>query len=98
MRRAPRWSSFVGPTATGVSLLAHLRVASRSVLDSLPALPWRLDGYVVHGEVRDVNDIPRVALACVRGAALDVAVRCAATVDAELIDTLERTGGGVCCI
>jgi DNA-binding NarL/FixJ family response regulator len=62
-------------------------------LDALPQLPWQLDGCVVRGEVRDTNDISRVALARVRGAALDVTVRCEPGVEAELVDTLERTRG-----
>ena len=62
-------------------------------LDALPDAPWRLDGWLVRGVVRDADDVSRVALARVRGASLDVEVRCAAAVEAELIEMLDRTGG-----
>jgi DNA-binding NarL/FixJ family response regulator len=40
-----------------------------------------------------VDDIALLALARLRGAALDIAVRCDPDAHAELIEMLERTGG-----
>ena len=67
----------------------HERIA----LDELPTVPWQLDGRVVHGEVRLPDQVAHVALARIRGARLDVSVGSDSGVAAELIDTLERTGG-----
>jgi len=62
-------------------------------LDAIPPVPWRLAGRLVMGEVRDAVDVSRVALARMRGAALDVALACDDAVETELIEMLERTGG-----
>jgi DNA-binding NarL/FixJ family response regulator len=62
-------------------------------LDALPDAPWRLDGRLVRGVVRNDGDVSRVALARVRGAAFDLQVRCDAADEAELIEMLDRTGG-----
>ena len=49
---------------------------------------------MVTGSVCSTSDVSLVALARLRGAALDVGVQCAdSVVAAELIDMLERTGG-----
>jgi DNA-binding NarL/FixJ family response regulator len=62
-------------------------------LDAMPSVPWPLAGRLVTGEVHDTVDVSRVALARMRGAALDVALACDHAVETELIEMLERTGG-----